>query len=54
MPVVPFNRSQSKPTAPQQPEVDDTFLAIATAGMHEMNRLFEKPLEKAADAPPSL
>lgn len=39
MPVVPFTKPQSK--APQLPEVDDTYLAIAAAGMHEMNRLFE-------------
>lgn len=40
MPVVPFNR-QPQPKVPNpQPEIDDTYLAIAAAGMHEQERLF--------------
>lgn len=48
MPVVPFNRQSTSPKAPAQTEVDDTYLAIAAASMHEMNRLFDQP--KAPDA----
>lgn len=50
MPVVPFRQQQPIPQL--KPEVDDTYLAIAAASMHEMNRLFEQP-EKVADASPS-
>lgn len=52
MPVVPFNRSPQPKVSNPQPEVDDTYLAIAAASMHEMNRLFTQP-EKAADALPT-
>lgn len=53
MPVVPFSRPlpQAKVPSPH-PEIDDTYLAIAAAGMHEQNRLFA-PLEKDLDASPS-
>lgn len=49
MPVVPFNRPlpQAKVPTPQ-PSVDDTYLAIAAAGLHEQGRLFDK---KDLDAP---
>lgn len=39
MPIVPFTKPQ--PKAPQLLEVDDTYLAIAAASMHEMDRLFD-------------
>lgn len=53
MPIVPFNRPlpQAKVADPQS-KVDDTYLAIAAASMHEQGRLFTT-LEKAADAPAS-
>lgn len=40
MPVVPFSRPQPKAPSPQ-PKVDDTYLAIAAAGMHEQGHLFQ-------------
>lgn len=42
MPVVPFNRPLPQAKAPNSaPKVDGTYLAIATAGLHEQGRLFE-------------
>lgn len=45
MAIVPFQRPtpQARISNPE-PMIDDTYLAIAAAGMHEMDRLFEKPL----------
>lgn len=49
MPVVPFNRPLPQAKVPNPaPQVDDTYLAIAAAGLHEQDRLFE-PKTKAPD-----
>lgn len=51
MPVVPFNRPLPQAKVPEpKSSVDDTYLAIAAAGMHEQGRLFA---EKVLDASPS-
>lgn len=49
MPVVPFNRSPQPKVPSPQPEVDDTYLAIAAAGMHDMGKLFE-PMDITSQA----
>lgn len=49
MAIVPFNRPLPQVQVPNPtPQVDDTYLAIAAAGMHEQGRLFE-PKAKAPD-----
>lgn len=50
MAIVPFQRPTPQVRVPNpEPQIDDTYLAIAAAGMHEMDRLFE-PLDITSQA----
>ena len=43
MPKVPY-LDNVVPLRPQEPQVDQTYLAMAAAIMHEQGRLFERPI----------